>query len=303
MYGFQTFRNPTTVSAGLGVSRAPLFALTSWPSMPIPSPDLAVEAPRQQTPPNLRTLISIAAAAAALVGFARDVIGHAIAARLGDADWFSTSTVFAQLNTPARLAGVCGTLATLVLGGMAALLVRIDKRFTSGWYFLWVFGCVSLMNSGRLLYAAITGTGDWSTIIMNFSSPWFWRILLAAAGIFIYRPALRFAVIALRDLVVRREVAHQDLWRLVLAAYLTASTLLTIETALRPVNGGLGEIAVVSASFGLNLGLLIVPAFISQPVETERIVTRTMSFDWLWLTFGLAAAIAFLSGLGRAIRF
>src|ERR1700693_2379155 len=117
MYGFQTFRNPTTVSAGLGVSRAPLFALTSWPSMPISSADLAVEAPRQHTPPNLRILISIAAAA--LVGFARDVIGHAIAARLGDADWFSTSTVFAQLNTPARFAGVCGTLANLVLGGMA----------------------------------------------------------------------------------------------------------------------------------------------------------------------------------------
>ena len=269
--------------------------------MPISSADLAVEAPRQHTPPNLRILISIAAAA--LVGFARDVIGHAIAARLGDADWFSTSTVFAQLNTPARFAGVCGTLANLVLGGMAALLVRIDKRFTSGWYFLWVFGCVGLMNSGRLLYAAITGTRDWSTIIMNFSSPWFWRILLAAAGIFIYRPALRFAVIALRDLVVRREIAYQDSRRLVLAAYLTSSALLTAETALHPVNGGLVDIAVVSTSFGINLGLLIAPAFISQPIETEPIVTRSLPFDWLWLTFGFAAAIAFLAGLGRAIHF
>jgi hypothetical protein len=159
------------------------------------------------------------------------------------------------------------------------------------------------MSSGRLLYAAITGTGDWSGIILNFSSPWLWRILLAAAGIFIYRPALRFAIITLRDLVVRREVAYQDLWRLVLAAYLTASALLTVETALYPVNGGLVEIAVVSASFGINLGLLFVPAFISQPIETERIVTRSVPFDWLWLTFGFAAAIAFLAGLGRAIRF
>jgi hypothetical protein len=271
--------------------------------MPIPSPDVAVAAPGQQTRPNLLTLISIAAAAAALVGFARELVGQAIAARFGDAGWFSNSTVFAQLNTPARLAGVCGTLANLVLGGMAALLVRVDKRFTPGWYFLWVFGCVSLMSSGRLLYAAITGTGDWSGIILNFSSPWLWRILLAAAGIFIYRPALRFAIITLRDLVVRREVAYQDLWRLVLAAYLTASALLTVETALYPVNGGLVEIAVVSASFGINLGLLFVPAFISQPIETERIVTRSVPFDWLWLTFGFAAAIAFLAGLGRAIRF
>jgi hypothetical protein len=97
--------------------------------MPIPSPDVAVAAPGQQTRPNLLTLISIAAAAAALVGFARELVGQAIAARFGDAGWFSNSTVFAQLNTPARLAGVCGTLANLVLGGMAALLVRVDKRF------------------------------------------------------------------------------------------------------------------------------------------------------------------------------
>ncbi len=287
----------------LGFLARPDIALTSWPSMPIPSPSVALEAPRQQTPPNLLTLISIAAAAAALMGLARELIGYAIAARLGAADWFSTSTVFAQLNTPARLAGVCGTFANLALGGIATLLVRVDKRFTSGWYFLWVFGCISLMSSGRLLYAAITGAGDWSGIISNLGSPWFWRILLAAAGILIYRPALSFAIMALRDLVVRREIAYQDSRRLVLAAYLTSSALLTAETALHPVNGGLVDIAVVSTSFGINLGLLIAPAFISQPIETEPIVTRSLPFDWLWLTFGFAAAIAFLAGLGRAIHF
>jgi hypothetical protein len=248
------------------------------------------------------TLISIAAAAVALIGFVREVIGRAIAARLAEADWFLTSTVFAQLNTPARLAGVCGTLVNLVLGGMAALLVRIDKRFTSGWYFLWVFGCVSLMRSGRLLYSAITGTGDWSAIILRFNPPWLWRTLLTAAGIFIYRPAIRFAVSALRDLVVRREVAYQDLWRLVLAAYITASILLTAGTVLQPANGGVIEVGALGASFGANLGLLIVPAFISQPVESEQIVTRSIPFNWLWLTFGFAGALAFLAGWGRAIR-
>ncbi len=95
----------------------------------------------------------------------------------------SSSTIFAQVNTPARLAGACGTLAILFLGGMAALLVRVDKRFTSSWYFLWVFACVSLMNSGRLLYSAISGTGDWSVVIAMFNPPWLWRTLLAAAGV------------------------------------------------------------------------------------------------------------------------
>ncbi len=271
--------------------------------MPIPSSATFVETPHRRRPPNLLTLISIAAVASAFAGIAREVIGHAIADRLIGADWVSNSTFFAQVNTPARLAGACGTLSNLVLGGLAALLVRVDKRFTSGWYFLWVFGCVSLMNSGRLLYSAISGAGDLSVVISAFNPPWLWRILLAVAGIFIYRPALRFAVTALRDLLVRGEVAYRDLWRLMLAAYFTASVLLTAGAVLNPVNSGLVVIGVVGASFGLNFGLLIIPAFLSQPVESEPIVTRSMPFHWFWFSFGLAAAVAFLAGLGRAIRF
>ena len=264
--------------------------------------DIAAAAPLRRSP-SLLTLISIAAVASAVAGIAREVIGHAIAVRLGGADWVSTSTVFAQINTPTRLAGACGTLANLVLGGMAALLVGVEKRFTSGWYFLWVFGCVSLMNSGRLLYSAVSGTGDWSVVISTLNPPWLWRILLAAAGIFIYRPALRFAVTALRRLVDNGEVAYQNLWRLVLAAYLTAGVLLTAAAALRPPSSGLVVIGVVGASFGLNLGLLVVPAFISPPVESEPTMTRSMPFSWPWLIFAFTAAFAFLAGLGRAIQF
>src|ERR1700675_4883552 len=108
--------------------------------------DIAVAAPLRRSPSFL-TLISIAAVASAVAGIAREVIGHAIAGRLGGADWVSTSTVFAQINTPERLAGACGTLANLVLGGMAALLGGSERRFTSGWFFLWVFGGVSFMKS------------------------------------------------------------------------------------------------------------------------------------------------------------
>jgi hypothetical protein len=38
-------------------------------------------------------------------------------------------------------------------------------------------------------------------------------------------------------------------------------------------------------------------------VESEPIVTRSMPFRWFWFSFGLAAAVAFLAGLGRVIRF
>jgi hypothetical protein len=247
-------------------------------------------------------LISIAAVAAALAAIAREVIGHAVAARVVGSDWFASS-IFGEVNTPARIAGVCGTLANLVLGGMATLLLRLNKRFTSGWYFLWVFGCVSLMNSGRLLYSAISGTGDWSVVISTFTSPWLWRIVLAAAGVFIYSPAVSFAVAAMRDLIVRREIAYQDVWRLALVAYLTASGLLTAAAALNPVNDTLVALAVVGTSFGLNFGLLLVPLFISEPVQSKSTVTRPVPFNWLWLVLGLTAAAALLSGLGRVVRF
>ena len=64
----------------------------------------AVEAFLQRTPPNL-LLISIAAIAAALAGIAWEVIGHAVAARVVGSDWF-TSSIFGEVNTPTRIAGV-----------------------------------------------------------------------------------------------------------------------------------------------------------------------------------------------------
>lgn len=269
---------------------------------PTPS-DIVAEAPVQRARPSMLTLVSIAAVASAFVGIARQVLGPAIAARFAGAPWMTGSAIFAQVNTPTRLAGACGTVAILALGGIAALLVRGDKRFTSSWYFLWVFACVSLMNSGRLLYSAVTDTGDWSIIIAMFNPPWLWRTLLAAAGVLIYRPALRFAVATLRNLIENTELAYRDLWRLVLAAYLTAGTLLTAGAVLDPVNHGVVVIGVVAASFGLNLGLLFVPAFISEPVESQPTLTRALPFSWFWLILGFAAAGFLLAGLGRAITF
>jgi hypothetical protein len=272
-------------------------------SMPRTPSELAAESRPQRTVPSLLTLISIATVAAALAGMAREAVTHAVAIHLASGGLASSSGVFSQVNTPTRLAGTCATLATLAVGGLAALLVRADNRFTTGWYFLWVFGSVCLMNSGRLLYSAITGTGDWSVVIATFNPPWLWRVLIGAAGIVIYRPALRFATAGLRGLIQNREVAYRDLWRLILSAYLTASILLTAGAILHPVNNGLMVIAVAAASFGLNFGLLVVPAFISEPVEFEPIAPRPMPFSWFWLIFALLAAAAFLAGVGRAISF
>jgi hypothetical protein len=251
--------------------------------------------------PDILALISIAACAAALVGLSRQILGQAIATRLLAADWFSSSTL-AQVNSPVRLAGACGTLATVALGGIAAAFARIDKRLTAGWYFLWAFGCVSLMNSGRLLYSAISGTGDWSVIVDTFQSPWIWRVGLALAGVFIYRPALQFAVRGLQDLVENRELAYRDLWRLALTAYFTASIVLTVGAVLDPAQSGAVVVAVLAAPFALHLGLLVVPAFISEPVETGAVASRAIAFSWIWLLLCCAAGAVFFAGLGRAIH-
>jgi hypothetical protein len=274
--------------------------------MPNTQSDMSVHARSQRTAPSMLTLTSIAAVAAAFVGMAREVVTHAVAMHLASGG-FSSGGVFAQANSPTRVAGVCGTVATLALGGLAALLVRADNRFTTGWYFLWVFGCVSLMNSGRLLYSAISNSGDWAVVVSKFSSPWLWRILLGAAGVVIYRPALRFGTAAVRALIQNREVAYRDLWRLILSAYVSASILLTAQAILNslnnPGNKGFVDIAVVGASFGLNLGFLVIPALISEPVEFEPFVPRAMPFSWIWLFGALVAAAAFFGGLGRAISF
>jgi len=285
-----------------GVLPLSVFTLKLTSSMPRTCADTVAKPFPQRTPPNLLTLISVAAFASALVGLVRQVLGYAIATRFVAAGWVSASAAFAQVNSPTRLAGAFGTLTTLLLGGVASILIRMDKRLTGGWYFLWVFGCVSFMNSGRLLYSAITNTGEWSVVLASFQSPWIWRLLIAIVGLYIYRPALHFAVNSARELIEARELAYRDLWLLVFTAYFTASAVLTAGAVFNPVNNGVVVLAVAAASFGLNLGLLVIPAFISEPVESE-IRPNAISFSWLWLIMGAAACAAFLGGVGRAIRF
>jgi hypothetical protein len=77
---------------------------------------------------------------------------------------------------------------------------------------------------------------------------------------------------------------------------------LTVGAVLDPINTGLVSRAVLAASFGLNFGLLFIPAFISEPVELRPFLRQSISFSWIWVILGAAATAAFLAGLGRAIR-
>jgi hypothetical protein len=261
------------------------------------------ESPVSRKPPNLLTLISASVVAAACADVVHEVLGHALAAGLADIKLISVSAVFVQTGAPSRFVAACGTLANLAMGGMTALLLRGSKRFTPGWYFLWVFGCLNLMNSGYLLYSAISGTGDWAVVISRMTPPWLWRLALAIVGMFIYRPAVGFAVSAFQGLVQEQEVAYHDLWRLVLTAYVSAGILLTAAAALNPVSRGLILIGGVGASFGLSFGMLLVPAFVRRPLEPEKTETRSIPFSWSWLIFALVVAVAFIAGLGRGIQF
>jgi hypothetical protein len=88
-----------------------------------------------------------------------------------------------------------------------------------------------------------------------------------------------------------------------MTAYLAASAVLTVGAALDPASTGVVVLAVVAASFGLHLGFLIVPAFISEPVEMSAFRSQPIVFSWVWLLFAAAAIAAFFAGLGRVIHF
>jgi hypothetical protein len=266
-------------------------------------PAVTAEAAVQRKPIHSLTLISIATCAASLVGLSRQIFGQAIATRLIAAGWLTTAPRVAQLESPIRLANACGTLFTLFLGGFAALLVRADKRLSGAWYFFWVFGGLCLMNSGRLLYSAISGTGDWAAVLTTLEGAWVLRIGLAMIGVFIYRPGVQFAATHMRVLVECREVAFRELWPLTLCAYVIGSTILTVGAVFDPSKVPNSSPALVAASFALNLGFVVVPAFISEPVEPRPRTNRgRIDFSWQWLLAAVICAAAFIGGLGRAIH-
>jgi hypothetical protein len=253
---------------------------------------------------SIVTFSAMGVVACALADMTHEVLGHVTAAGLAGVRIVSLSTVAIQTVEASRLVAAAGTAANLVVGAVCLGLVNRTSKRTNWTYFTWLFAAFNLLNSGYLVASALMGNGDWAAVIRGLSPAWAWRCALGIVGVTVYVGSIRWLARSMAPLVERKEVALQDLRRLVLAGYLAGGAVLTAASVFNPISPKLILISGIGASFVLSAGLLRVPGILERRFSAESgAASAPSSLSVAWVGCALIVGIIFIAVFGPGIRF
>jgi hypothetical protein len=245
------------------------------------------------------TIIAVAIVAYAVMDVVHEA-GHALASRWLGVRILSISTVALQTARHSRLLATAGTLADVIAGAWALLIAASRRRFDSTTYFLWLFGFVSLMNVGYLVFSAVTNTGDWAAVIAGLEPRWAWRLAIGAVGIAAYWLAIRLAVTVMRMLIDRAGTSSSDASQLTYLPYLAGGALMIIASIFNPLGPWLILMSGAGASLGLTWGLLLVRPMLRNARGASESST-TLPLEPAWILLAVVVGVGFVAILGPGI--
>lgn len=232
-----------------------------------------------------------------------EALGHGIAALLTGDRILSISTVAIQNTSANRFVSAAGTSANCLVGALSLLLFCRADKLTSAAYSLWIFSALNLFNSGYLVVSALLNNGDWANVIAGLAPPWAWRCLLGTTGAALYALSVRLTARSMIRLVESRQFGVAGLQRLVLPAYLAGGAVMTIASFFNPISPNLILLSGAGASFGLNSGLLLLPATIARNARSQSTLTQRVPFSPVWLALAAIFSGVFIAILGPGIHF
>jgi hypothetical protein len=250
---------------------------------------------------SLVTIVSVAVVAYAASDVVHELMGHFMAARLAGVEVVSISSVALQTGRSSRIVAAAGTIADILAGLIAFALLARTARFDAGRYFLWLFGSVSLMNSGYLIFSALLDSGDWAAVVAGLNPPWAWRLGIATAGVIVYAIAMRLAARKAGEWVAAGAVSAADFRRFIVSSYVAGGMLLVGASTLNPIGFRLVAVSGVGASFGLTAGLLVIPRMVPSSSVGSAARNR-LTLQPYWVAVAFLVAIAFVGVLGPGIR-
>lgn len=245
---------------------------------------------------DLITLFAIAAAVYSAADVIHEVCGHVLMCRITGVQVTLVSTIGVTTGPANRWVLAAGTSANVLTGAMALFAFRRRTTFDATAYFLWLFGAVSLMNVGYLMFSCLTGIGDWGVFIQGLRPLVVWRLLLGVVGY------TGYVLVMLQSArLLAQRVSADEARRLTGAAYWIGAIVMTAAAALNPQGTRYVVISGIGASLALTVGLLRIPSLVRRRFATAStcgVVRRSV----VWILVGTTAAIIFVGLIGRGIR-
>jgi len=230
-------------------------------------------------------------------------LAHALVGRLSGYEVVSISTVATQSAASSRSLAAAGTLANAATGAIAWLFFS-RKRLDATRYFLWLFGCVSLMNVGYLMASAVLDSGDWAFVIAGLAPHLAWRVGIGIVGLALYLLVVRRAAALLLQCVGNRQLRARNVGDLTVPAYVAGGLVMVAASLFNPIGLPLVWASGVGASFALTFGLLrIGPIVVKRSGSEQEEVASPVPRHTGWIAAGVGAAVLFVGVLGPGIRF
>lgn len=212
-----------------------------------------------------------------------------------------------EVGTNVKWIPAAGTLANLVLAGVALAVLRaLERRASTLRYFWWLFLTVNALQAGGYwLFSGIANIGDWARVIDGLGPPWMWRSGLALAGAAVYFGVIRLSLHELSVFLGQGNDRFRRARLLTLVPYLTGGLLYVASGLLNPVSLGLVLISAVAASFGGTSAMawmfnLVTSRWWSPPESTPPF---TPALTPGWAASAVVTAALFIGVLGPAVTF
>lgn len=258
------------------------------------------------------TLVSIAIVAYALANTIHEGLGHggtcaAVGGRLQ-----ALSAIHAECDVEGRglgadrLVTAAGTLANLLAGAAAWLLLRRQEaRLTSWRYFLWLLMTLNLLQgTGYWLFSGVGNVGDWAHLVAGLEPRWVYRGMLAILGGAGYWGAIGLGLRTLNPLLGDGPDRLRRARTLCLIPYLAGGVLYVAAGLLNPVSPLLVLISAAAASFGGASALAWMTDLLQGPrYPPVHGVPLAIDRSFAWIAVAATTALVFVAILGPGLRF
>lgn len=206
---------------------------------------------------NLPTVAAIALVAYLTADIAHHGLGHGLMCWFQGGQIELLSSVFVRCSRPDLAVDLAGPCANLVLGVIAALVLRVTRRMSvpAELFYILLAGFNLMWFSIQLVFCVLTDSDDWAWLLHVLNGAPTARYSLAVAGILVYVMAARY----LRTRMARFASPSGRARSIVVAAWLSAGAIACLTAVFDPHGPGTVWHKAVPQSLLLSIGLLSLP--------------------------------------------
>jgi hypothetical protein len=257
------------------------------------------------TSSDLLTVIAIGVLAYAGANISHEIIGHCgTGALLGAKCSFISTTEIRftpelSIDWRFRIGAFAGSGANWLVALICLSLLRAWRSASPTLsFFLWLSTCVNLfLPSTYLLVSPVIRFGDWYSITIGLSHPYFWRSGMIVAGALACWLSFRLGSSELSKLIgFEAKHARSAAWSVVAPAYF-AGGIISVAAALFGPLPLKWALFISGGMFAVTFWLLLLPLRIrvrTIPTQDSFAVPRSVG----WLVVGILVASAFVFVLG-----